>query len=256
MNQSRNPISAVIITHNVAGTIRPCLVALKKVCTEIIVVDSFSDDGTADICLEEGAKLVSHEWLGFSGTKNLGNKLAANDWILSIDSDEVLSEELIRALKEVNLAEGCVYALDRITNYCGKWIYHSGWYPEWKVRLFNRKHALWKGDFVHETLFFPDNFMQKKLKGKLFHYSYSDASDHIKRIEKYAKLSAQERFENGKKTSFVQIWFSPIARFIRTYFLKKGFLDGKEGLLISWRSAQMVNLRYRILKELWKNKIA
>ncbi len=245
-------ISAVIITHNVVDTIEPCLRALKEVCDEIIVLDSFSTDGTVEVCEKLGVKLIPQEWLGYSQTKNLGNSLAKNDWILSIDSDEVLSEELIISLKNIEPKNGRVYALDRLTNYCGKWIYHCGWYPEWKVRLFNRNDVEWQGDFVHEILGIPTDFQEVRLKGKLFHYSYKDSEDHLQRIKKYARLSAQERFSKGKKANFVKLWLSPVSRLFRTYILKKGILDGKAGWVISWRSAYMVRLRYRILKELWQ----
>lgn len=254
MSITKSQISAVIITHNEAKVIGECLEALKKVCNDIVVLDGFSEDETPDICKKMGVRLIQQKWLGYTQTKNHGNTLAKNDWILSIDSDEILSDDLITSLKNIELKNGEVYSLDRLTNFCGKWIYHSGWYPEWKIRLFNKKNVKWQGEFVHETLNIPDHFHEIQLKGKLYHYSYKDKNDHLIRIKKYARLSAQERFENGKKASFAKIWLSPIARFFRTYFLKKGFLDGREGFIISWRSAYMVNLRYSILKELWQLK--
>ena len=251
MIKNSNPISAVIITHNVADTIGQCLGALKKVSDDIVVLDSFSDDGTIEICEKLGVRLILQEWLGYSQTKNLGNEIATNDWILSIDSDEMLSEELVASLNELKLLDRHVYSLDRLTNFCGKWIHHSGWYPEWKIRLFNKRNVKWHGDYVHETLKIPVNFNEIKVRGKLFHYSYKDKEDHFKRIRKYARLSALERFEKGNKASFSKVWLSPIARFFRTYILKKGILDGKEGFIISCRSAYMVWLRYTILKNLW-----
>ena len=151
-------LTAVIITHNVAGTIGDCLAAIQEVAGEILVLDSFSDDGTVEICRQYGATLVPQEWLGYSATKNLGNSLARHDWILSIDADEVLSDELVNSLKNLTPEDGVVYALDRLTNYCGKWIRHSGWYPDWKVRLFNRNDVQWQGEFVHETLAIPAGF--------------------------------------------------------------------------------------------------
>lgn len=247
-------LTAVIITHNVAGTIGDCLAALQEVAGEILVLDSFSDDGTVEICRQYGAALVPQEWLGYSATKNLGNSLARYDWILSIDADEVLSDELVNSLKNLMPEDGVVYALDRLTNYCGKWIRHSGWYPDWKVRLFNRNDVQWQGDFVHETLAIPAGFEVARLAGKMYHYSYKDSGDHLRRIEKYARLSAQEQFERGKKATFAGLWLSPIARFVRTYFIKKGFLDGKEGWVISCRNACLVRRRYEILKEMWDGK--
>ncbi len=254
MKQNRKAISGVVITFNVADTIGPCLEAMKKVCDEVVVLDSFSTDGTVEICRNMGVRLIPQEWLGFAQTKNRGHELATHDWILSIDSDEILSDELVAAIQQLELSEDSVYSLDRLTNFCGKWIHHSGWYPEWKVRLFNKKRVKWQGDFVHETLAIPAGFSEVKVPGKLFHYSYKDKEDHLRRIKKYARLSAEERFANSKKASFVKLWLSPVARFFRTYFLKKGILDGREGLLISWRSACMVRLRYTILQELWRAK--
>lgn len=248
------PFTAVIISHNVADTIEACLLALKKVCDEIIVLDSFSDDGTVEICKRAGVKLVGQKWLGYSQTKNIGNGLAKNNWVLSIDADEVLSDELTASLQNLQPENGKVYSLDRLTNFCGKWIYHCGWHPEWKLRLFNRNDVKWQGDFVHETLAVPTGFQELRLKGKLLHYSFKDLDDHLRRLEKYARLSAQERFQNGKKANFVQLWLSPAFRFFKTYILKKGFLEGREGWIISKRNAYMVRLRYEILRELWGEK--
>ncbi len=248
------PFSAVIITFNVADTIAACLKPLLEVADEVLVLDSFSDDGTVEICQKLGATVIPQAWLGFSQTKNLGNSLAKNDWILSIDADEGLSGELVFSLKNLDPQPGKVYALDRLTNFCGKWIRHSGWYPDWKVRLFDRRQVRWQGDFVHETLAVPPDFQEVKLSGKLLHYSYKDSDDHLRRIEKYARLSAKEQFERGKKATFIKLWLSPVARIFRTYFLKKGFLDGRSGWLISWRNGRMVRRRYEILQALWRKK--
>lgn len=254
LGEGNVPITAVVITYNVVDTIGPCLAALKQVCNEILVLDSFSEDGTLQICEKMGVTIIPQAWLGFSQTKNLGNSMAKNDWILSIDADEVLSEELIAVLRKLKPEAGKVYALDRLTSFCGKFVRHSGWYPDWKVRLFDRRHVRWQGDFVHETLYVPAGFQVVRLAGKLFHYSYKDSEDHFRRMEKYARLSAQEQFQKGKKASFVKLYLSPPARFFRTFFLKKGFLDGRAGWLISVRSAWMIRLRYRILKKMWEEK--
>lgn len=247
-----HPFTAVLITHNVAATIGPCLAALRQVCDEVLVLDTQSTDGTIGICEEMGVTVVQHEWLGFAKTKNIGNSMARHDWVLSIDADEVLSDELVAVLQKLKPEDGQVYALDRITSYCGQWIRHCGWYPDWKVRLFNRKNVQWQGDFVHETLSVPPDVQEVRLAGKLYHYSYRDSDDHLRRIEKYARLSAEEQFQQGKKATIAKRWLSPPARFFRTYFLKLGFLDGRAGWVISMRNARMVRLRYRILEELWQ----
>ncbi|MBK9017523.1 MAG: glycosyltransferase family 2 protein [Saprospiraceae bacterium] len=246
--------SAVLITHNVADTIGECVAVLRKVCDEVLVLDSQSTDGTIEICEKLGAKVVQQEWFGYAKTKNIGNTSARHDWILSIDSDEVLSEELIETLRNLKPEVGKVYALDRLTNYCGQWIRHSGWYPEWKIRLFDRNHVEWQGDFVHETLHIPADYQVVKLMGKLLHYSYKDAADHLRRLEKYARLGAAEQFAAGKKVTFVKRWLAPAARFVRGFILKRGFLDGRAGWTICKREADMVRLRYLVLEELWHGK--
>lgn len=252
--EEKIPVSAVIICRNVARTIGPCLQALTKMAEEVIVLDSNSDDGTQEICKKHGVRLVNQAFLGYSATKNKGHELARYDWILSIDADEVLSEELISSLRNLTLQNGTVYALDRLTDFCGKWIYHCGWYPEWKVRLFHRKAVYWKDELVHETLHIPENFKVVRLHGKLLHYSFADEQDHLNRMEKYARLGAEELFRKGKQPPSWKIVLSPAARFIKTYFVKLGILDGRAGWIISKRNSWMVWRRYQILKKMQRNK--
>ncbi len=246
--------SAVIITLNEADRIASCLEPLKKVADEIIVVDSFSQDKTVAICQKMGARVVQKEWSGYSGAKNFGNSLCKNNWVISIDADEVLSPELVQSIRDLAPKEGKVYAFDRLPNYCGKWIWHSGWYPDWKVRIFNRQQVHWQGDFVHETLHIPKHFEVIRLRGKLYHYTYKSSADHWQRIEKYARLSALEMQAEGKRASILKGWLSPIARFFKTFILKKGFLDGKEGWIISRRNAYLARRKHQILKALNQKK--
>jgi len=248
-----NNISAVIITHNEEANIESCILALHKVAAEVLIIDSKSTDATVQIAEKLGAKVVVLDWLGYSKTKNHGNQMAMHDWILSIDADEILSDELAITINQLQLDEGIVYALDRQTNFCGQWIKHSGWYPEWKVRLFNRKQTKWLGNYVHEYLDYQVNNLQvNKLQGKLFHYSYKTHEEHLARIQKYAKLSALELQSTGKKSNFIKIWCSPIVRFLKTFFIKTAFLDGKNGWIISIRNAKLVHLKYKLLRELNK----
>ncbi|RMF23241.1 MAG: glycosyltransferase family 2 protein, partial [Bacteroidetes bacterium] len=128
-------ISAVVITRNEERNIARCLEALRQVCTDIVVVDALSTDRTPDICRDCGVRLFQKEWENYSANKNFGNAQARHDWVLSIDADEVLSPELVATLQNLQPQTGCVYALDRLNNYCGVWVRHSGWYPNWKVRL-------------------------------------------------------------------------------------------------------------------------
>lgn len=242
--------SAVVITFNEAGNIEACLRALLQVTGDIVVVDAFSTDGTPALAESLGARVIQTEWKGYSQNKNLGNQAARFEWILSIDADEVLSEELIQTLNELDPRSGVVYALDRLTNYCGKWIRHSGWYPDWKVRLFDRRQVGWKGDFVHETLAIPEGFHTIRLKGKLLHYSYKTEEDHRQRTDRYAALAAKDLHARGKRATFVKIWLSPAFRFLRTLVFNLAFLDGKEGWRISLSGARLVHRKYRLLRDI------
>lgn len=242
-------ISAVVITLNEASNIEACVKALRQVTDDVVIVDAYSADGTPALAEALGARVVQTEWVGYSHNKNLGNQAARHDWILSIDADEALSEELIQSLKALQPQAGAVYELDRLTNYCGKWIRHSGWYPDWKVRLFDRREVRWQGDYVHETLAVPKGFRTVRLKGKLLHYSYKTRSDHWQRIERYAELSAQEMHARGKRATWLKLYLSPAMRFLRTLLLNLAFLDGWAGWVISWSGARLVYRKYRKLRE-------
>jgi len=147
-----------------------------------------------------------------------------------------------------------VYEVNRLNNFCGQWIKHSGWYPDWKVRLFNRKDAYWVGAYVHEKLKFPKDHRVEQLQGYLFHYSYKTLEDHWNRIERYTTLAAEEMYTNNKPAYLTNIWISPIFRFLKTYILKAGFLDGKNGFIISKRNAALVHMKYQKLRALYRNK--
>jgi len=246
----RSDISAVIIAHNEAHQIQACLERLKLLVNEIIVIDHESSDKTKQICEDLGAKVVTRKWEGYAKGKNFGNNLATNDWIISIDADEHLSEELIVTIQNLNFEKDKIYQLDRANYYCGQWIKYCGWNPDWKLRLFNKHTARWKGDFVHEELIFEKQLTRKKLSGKLLHYSYASAEDHLTRIDKYAKLTAQELHQKGKTVSFFNFSLSPLLRFVKTYVLKLGFLDGKNGLEIARHDRKMTALKYQYLQEL------
>ncbi|MEM8908095.1 MAG: glycosyltransferase family 2 protein [Bacteroidota bacterium] len=245
-------ISAVIITKNEAENISRCLEALQPVVAEILVVDSMSEDATVDICQQAGARVVQTDWQGYARTKNYANSLASHDWILSIDADEVLSASLQASLRQLQPHTGCVYSLDRITNFCGRWIKHSEWYPDWKLRLFDRRHCHWTGDYVHETLQYPSQSQVIRLEGRLLHYSYKSLDDHWNRLEKYTQLAAEALYEQKKPVTWVKLWLSPPLRFWRTFILGRGFLDGKWGWIISKRNAQMVRMKYQKLRALYR----
>ncbi|MFK7758039.1 MAG: glycosyltransferase family 9 protein [Flavobacteriales bacterium] len=248
-------ISAVIITRNEAANIERCLESLKTVAEELIIVDSGSSDDTVHIAESLGAMVINSEWLGYARTKNLGHEHASHNYILSIDADEVLSPELASSILEAK-SKGLsgVFNMNRLTNYCGSWIKHSGWYPDTKIRLFPKSEVSWEGKYVHETLNIPQGTEVTHLNGDLFHYSYKDQIDHRARADKYSKLTALKFSEEGKSSSPLKPFTSGIVRFIKMYILKLGFLDGKAGLQIAWISALSNAYKYKELKRVNQKK--
>jgi glycosyltransferase involved in cell wall biosynthesis len=245
-------ISAVIITFNEERNIHRCISSLQHVVDEIIVVDSYSHDKTKEICLANNLRFIEHEWEGYGNTKNFGNQQAQYDFILSIDADEALSEGLknsILSIKE-SAQDDEVFQMNRLTNYCGKWIKHCGWYPDSKLRIWNRQLGEWDNADVHEKIVFKSNIKRVLLKGDLHHYSYYNFLEHFQRIAKYSTLSAEKAFKNGKKSNILKILISPCIRFIRNYFLKLGFLDGFHGFAISRIEAYGVFVKYLTLYKL------
>ena len=250
-------ISAVIITHNEERNIRRCLESVQDVVDEIVVVDSLSDDKTEKICNEFNVKFVKQQWLGYSEQKNLANNLSSNDWILSIDADEELSAELkssIKSLKQTEPSDDNVFSMNRLTNYCGHWIRHCGWYPDRKIRIWNRNIGSWSGE-VHETIFFSKEIKEKVLKGDLLHYSFATAQDYENQMFKFAKMRGQQYFENGKKHASFYLKVSPVFAFLQHYIFQLGFLDGKDGFHICRITAKATKLKYRTLKELTDKKL-
>ncbi len=241
-------LSAVIIANNEGHQIATCIEALQKVTDDIVLVDSGSSDDTIEIAKSLGARVFEYGWKGYSQNKNFGNEQAHSNWILSIDADEILSEDLIESIHKLKFLENEVYEFDRANHFCGQWIKYCGWYPDWKVRIFNRKQVKWSGDFVHETLTIPVTFKRIRLTGKLLHYSYENDKDHLDRIERYSQLSAEKMLSKGEPINYVKMYGSPVFRFIRTYLLKLGFMDGKAGWTISKRNAYMVYKKYQKLK--------
>ena len=243
------PISAVIITKNEAANIQRCIRALQQVASEVLIVDAHSTDDTVAIARKMGARVIQKKWEGYGINKNFGNEIATYDWILSIDADEVLSTDLIQTLQHLVLNQQKVYAMSRLVNYMGQWVYHSGWYNDWKVRLFHKAIVQWEESaLVHERLQIPVTKEVVRLKGELYHYSYKSEEDHWNKIEHYAQLAAQQMAQEHRSASFLKLYISPVARFFKTFLLKKGFMDGRLGWKISCRNAYLVYRKYTLLR--------
>ena len=244
-------ISATIITLNEERNIERCIRSLQQVADEIIVLDSNSTDRTQEICEAYNVVFEQRKWEGYSASKNHLNNLAKYDYILSIDADEALDKELMEAIlatkSETNPG---VYRVSRLVNYCGKWIKHSGWYPDIKVRLFPKEGSTWEGEYVHEELSYPKSLPVLQLHGHLLHFTYYNYKEHRERADNYSSLTAMKMHKKGKNASFVKPYFSALLRFITMYFLKRGFLDGIKGFKIAQISAQSNVFKYKELRRL------
>ena len=244
-------ITGVIITFNEERNIERCLVSLKKVCDEIIVLDSFSTDQTEAICHSHHVKFVQHAFDGHIQQKNRALQLAETEWVLSLDADEALTEELSQAILKVKQhPSGEAYAFNRLTNYCGHWVKHCGWYPDTKTRLVKKERAHWTGVNPHDRLERMDQGKAELLNGDLLHYSYYTKEDHFKQIEYFGNIAAKELFDQGKNISWGLLYVKVVNQFIKSFWIKLGILDGRTGLLISMRSAYATYVKYCKLRRL------
>lgn len=249
------PLSIVIITYNEEHNIRRCLESIQGLGDEVLVVDSGSLDGTTTICHELGATVIEQPFLGYIEQKNFATSQAKHDWILSLDADEALTPELKTAIaEEMQNPKALGYTMNRLTNYCGTWVRHSGWYPDIKLRLYNRNAGQWTGINPHDRFRLKLGSAMGHLKGDILHYSYSSISDHLKQIDRFSTIGAISMLNKNKKSSIPKIIYKPIARFLRHYIVKVGFLDGLTGFTIAVNSAHAVFLKYLRLYYLQKDK--
>jgi len=245
-------ISAVIITYNEEKRLEPALKSLEGVASEIIVVDAYSQDKTLKIAKKYTDKVFRRKWTNFADQKNFANNKASLPWILSLDADERLSSQLrqeILALKEEE-PQVAGFSMPRQAFYLGKWIRHSGWYPDRKIRLFRKEKAHWEGEYIHEDLKIEGKVA--KLKGAIHHFTYRNIQDHLDRINTFSELGAKKLYARGKKCRWYHLLFLPFFRLAKSYFLKAGFLDGFAGLIISVLNGYSIFIRYAKLKEIWK----
>ena len=226
--------SAVIIAKNEAVTISKTITALWQVTQDVIVIlDDRSDDNTENIALQLGASVYRKSWEGYSANKNFGVDKAKNDWILCLDADEVLNEELIENLKNLKPNLENIFEMN-IQTYFGEYpVKYCGWFPDWNIRLFNKKVTRWNDSYVHEKLVSSTHLKHVRIPGLIRHYSFNSEAHMIEKFDYYARLRAQEWIKSGKKPPLLKIIFGPYFRFFRTYILKLGILDGKAGFTIS-----------------------
>jgi len=225
-------LSVIIITKNEAANIGECLDSVSF-ADEIIVVDSGSTDGTREIAAEHGARVtLTDDWPGFGIQKNRALDLATCDWVLSVDADERVTPELADAIRAAMAAPGAdAYQIARLSNFCGRWIRHSGWWPDYVLRLFRRGTARFKEVAVHESVL-PQGAVAT-LPGHFLHYPYADLESFIAKINHYSSAAARIMHEKGRKTSVAGALGHGAWTFVRHYVVRRGFLDGKEGLILA-----------------------
>lgn len=244
-------LSIVIITYNEELNIKRCLDSIVDISDDIIVIDSVSTDKTKEICQNYKLRFIENKFEDYSSQKNFGNNLAKHDFIFSIDADECLSNDLKHSISSVNFntTENLAYTMNRLNHHSGKPIKFGGWYPDKKLRIWNKKHGEWKGT-IHEWTEFSNIPIKYHLKGDLLHYTYNSKEEHITQAEKFAILNAKSDFSKNIKINELSLIFSPAFRFLSTYFLKLGFRDGKIGFFVAKTTAYATFLRKKELLQL------
>lgn len=241
-----NKLSVVIITKNEEKNIERAIKSVKEIADEIIVLDSYSTDKTAEIAKKLGAKVYFREFTSFSDQKNFAISLASNDWVFVLDADEEVSEKLRENIKKVleNPKYDC-YLINRKTYFLRKFLNHT-LYPEWRLRLFKKGYAKYEGE-LHEVV--KCYGKAGKVKGDLYHYSFENLKDFVLKNINYSEKSAEILRRKGKKVKTFDIIFRPLWAFFKFFILKRGFLDGWRGFLISFSYAYFTLLKYSFLKE-------
>lgn len=237
-------LSVIIITKNEAGNIQSCLDSVKF-ANEWIIVDSGSTDGTIEIARAAGATVIeTADWPGFGPQKNRALDAATGDWILSIDADErippALRDEILAAIATDAHA---AYALPRLSSYCGYFIHHSGWYPDFIVRLFKRDAGRFSADLVHESVRLGSEDCGR-LKNAMLHDSYPDDETYLRKLQQYSSLGAQQAFAAGKRGGLGKAVLHACTSFLRSFVFRRGFLDGKAGVMVALSSAESTYHKY------------
>lgn len=251
-----NNLSAIIITLNEENNLGRCLKALEGVADEIIVVDSFSTDRTEAICIEHGVTFFQRKFDGYGSQKRYATDKATHNYVLSVDADEVLSDELRRSiLVEKKVWSAPCYSFNIRNHYCGKPIRFCGWYPDRHVRIFNKQLTNWTNSDVHESILVSSRNDIKWLKGDLLHYTCTSMEQHQQKEKKYAQMNAAILIQKGAKIGFILPYIKGGFRFFKTYILKLGILDGYYGFVISATYALSSYMKYKIARDQMRKSV-
>ncbi len=244
-------LSVVIITRNEEHNIGRCLASVKSVADDIVVLDSFSTDRTEAIVGQHDARFIQHAFDGHIEQKNRAITLAKYPWVLSLDADEALDDRLASSIKRVMTAPAADgYTMNRLTNYCGDWIRHGGWYPDAKLRLWDSRKGRWTGVNPHDRYELDAGARTAHLEGDILHYSYNSVDDHYKQVDYFTTIGAKAYLDRGRTAPLLKRWFSPVVKFIGDYLFRLGFLDGSRGFTIARISAYATWLKYEKLHKL------
>jgi glycosyltransferase involved in cell wall biosynthesis len=252
-DQNRSTISAFIVCMNEETQIRRCLESVKW-CDEIVVIDSGSTDKTLEICKEYDCKIYQRDWPGYVLQKTFGLEKCSSEWVLNLDADEEVSKELQEEIqkvlgKDAKTVNG--YLISRIVFFLNIWWRKGGWYPEYRLRLCRKAYTKWGGLDPHEKATVSGKTV--KLKGELYHYTYTDITDQTKTLNSYSFQSAKSLHSVGKHFSLLKLIFNPFLRFLKSYIFKKGFLEGIPGFIVAYQDAYYVFLKYAKMWEIERN---
>jgi glycosyltransferase involved in cell wall biosynthesis len=242
------PLSAVIITKDEEARLPGCLESVRF-CDQVLVVDSGSTDRTREIATAFGADVIVREWPGFAAQRNAGFEAARHDWVLCLDADERVSPDLreeVQALRAHGF-ERSGYRVARVAHYLGRWILGTDWYPDWQLRLFDRRRGRCRPALVHESVEVQGQI--GRLRGALHHHPYRDVAEHVRTIDEYTTLWARQAFEDGQRAVAATLLFAPAWAFFRNYALRRGVLLGRPGLVVSILNSYYVFLKYAKLYE-------
>ncbi|MGH8704588.1 MAG: glycosyltransferase family 2 protein [Burkholderiales bacterium] len=224
-----SPLSVVLITQNAAAQLPDCLASVAF-ADEVVIVDSASSDGTAEVAARLGARVVQKEWLGFGRQKQFAVEQAANDWVLCLDADERVSRELAASItRALESPAAHIYRMARCNRFLGRWLRHGEGYPDWSPRLFDRKSARWSDDAVHEKVLYAET--PGTLEGDLLHESAEDLGRYMEKQNRYTALAARQLYQQGRRAGLAELALSPLVRFCKFYLFRLGFLDGLPGLI-------------------------
>jgi glycosyltransferase involved in cell wall biosynthesis len=240
-------LSVVIITYNEENNIARCVDSVKDIADEILVLDSFSTDRTPAICRELGVRFEQHAFDGHIQQKNRAKNLATNKWVLSLDADEVPDAKLlenIKQLKEIEFGSMPGYRMNRLNFYCGKPIKTCGWYPDSKLRLWNKDAGEWRGVNPHDRFELFDDAKTGTISGDILHNTYPTHAHMVKQVNRFAEIAAEQNSQRPLLYLIFKLIFATPARFIRSYFIKQGIRDGRAGLLISYYQTLEVGKKY------------